>query len=295
MWQRSQLLHPATIIASVALFVSLGGVTYAAATIGTKQLKTGAVTRAKIKNRAVSASKLANNAVVTQKLATGAVTPTKLRTGAVTAGKLADGAIQPSNLQNGAVTESKLGSGAVSESKLGAGAVSESKLGAGAVTSGKLGAGAVGGAAIADGAITSGKLAAGAAVVGRGTQAVTRDEVPAGQSVTLFTLTGLGQIQAACAAGVATTSFTNSSGVAVNVQATGIDNGAPDVPFVERSNPATGATVTHTNIGTGGVESITWQVSYTDAAGVDHLVTANLSAGAALTDCVVSGEATYSG
>lgn len=285
MWQRSQLLHPATIIASIALFVSLGGVTYAAATIGTKQLKTGAVTRAKIKNRAVSASKLANNAVVTEKLATGAVTPTKLRTGAVTAGKLADGAIQTSNLQNGAVTESKLGSGAVSESK----------IGGGAVTSGKLGAGAVGTAAVADGAITAGKLAAGAAVVGRGTQEFNREQIATGQSATLFTFTGLGQIQASCAAGVATTSFTNSSGTAVNVQAAGVENGAPDAPFVERSNPSSGATVTHTNTGTGGVETITWQVSYTDTTGVDHLVTANLSLGASLLDCVVAGEASYSG
>lgn len=54
---------PSMAVALMALFVALGGTSYAAATlaknsVGTKQLKNGAVTTKKIKNHAVTASKI---------------------------------------------------------------------------------------------------------------------------------------------------------------------------------------------------------------------------------------------
>jgi hypothetical protein len=54
---------PAMIVAFVALFVALGGTSYAAATlaansVGTKQIKSSAVTAAKIKDKAVTAKKV---------------------------------------------------------------------------------------------------------------------------------------------------------------------------------------------------------------------------------------------
>ena len=54
---------PAMIVACVALFVAMGGTSYAAATlaansVGTKQLKKNAVTNAKIKNAAVTGAKV---------------------------------------------------------------------------------------------------------------------------------------------------------------------------------------------------------------------------------------------
>ncbi len=51
MTTREKLMHPATFISMAALFVALGGVSYAATKIGTAQ----------IKNRAVTDKKLANN------------------------------------------------------------------------------------------------------------------------------------------------------------------------------------------------------------------------------------------
>lgn len=266
MWQRSQLLHPATIIASIALFVSLGGVTYAAATIGTKQLKTGAVTRAKIKNRAVSASKLANNAVVTEKLATGAVTPTKLRTGAVTAGKLADGAIQTSNLQNGAVTESKLGSGAV--------------------TASKLGGGAVGTAAIADGAITAGKLAPGVAVAGTGSSSTFFKQLTNGQSLTLATIQGFGTLSTTCAAGNADSKFTSTASEPVTARRVAVRDVAN--PSVATSAVATGASVTVANAA--GDQQVTWSLAFTDAGGTAHVATVLVSNVFDGTSCQVIGQ-----
>lgn len=57
MSRREKLMHPATFISLLALFVALGGVGYAATRIGTKQLK----------NRAVTNKKLANNSVTSRK------------------------------------------------------------------------------------------------------------------------------------------------------------------------------------------------------------------------------------
>ncbi len=281
MWRKSDLLHPATIIASIALFVALGGVTYAAATIGTKQLKNGAVTRAKIKNRAVSPSKLANRAVTNEKLATNAVTPAKLRNSSVTVGKLADGAVQTSNLSTGAVSESKLGSGAVTPSKLGGGAVGTAALADGSVT----------GAKLADGAITAGKLATGTVITGRGAVTSFRRPLTDGQTATLVTLTGFGTISTTCTAGAADSQFTNQSGVPVDARRFAITNGAN--PVLATSAVGTGASVTVANAA--GNQSVTWQLGYTDAAGTEHVATVQLSNVLDGTACMVMGQAQSTG
>lgn len=54
---------PATVMAAVALFVSLGGTAWAVKQIGTNQIKNNAVTTKKIRNGAVTGGKLANGAV----------------------------------------------------------------------------------------------------------------------------------------------------------------------------------------------------------------------------------------
>jgi hypothetical protein len=71
------------IIAFVALFIALGGTSYAATTlaagsVGTKQLKRGAVTTAKLKTGAVTAAKIRTGAVTTAKVAADAVTGDKV-------------------------------------------------------------------------------------------------------------------------------------------------------------------------------------------------------------------------
>lgn len=270
MWRKSDLLHPATVIASVALFVSLGGVTYAAATIGTSQLKNGAVTRAKIKNRAVSPSKLANRAVTNQKLATNAVTPAKLRNRSVTVGKLADGAVQTSNLENGAV--------------------SESKLGAGAVTPGKLSAGAVGTAALADGAVTAAKLAPGTVITGKGSVTSFHRRMSDGQTLTVATVPGFGTLSATCTGGNATSTFTSDSASIVTVRRASLATGSQAVV----SNwIGTGATATVAN--PVGDQQVLWQLGYTDAQGTDHVATANVSNVLDGTGCYVMGQVQSTG
>src|SRR5215217_6427885 len=74
---------PALVISLIALFVSVSGVAWAAATIGTNDIKNGAVTT----------QKLHNNSVNTQKLVDGAVSAAKLQNNAVNAPKIASGAV----------------------------------------------------------------------------------------------------------------------------------------------------------------------------------------------------------
>jgi len=74
---RPRLPSPATVIALVALFVSLGGVSYAVTQIGTNQIKNGAVTSQKIRNgtirsRDVRKNSLGPHAILESKLHVGA-------------------------------------------------------------------------------------------------------------------------------------------------------------------------------------------------------------------------------
>ena len=98
MLSKERLLHPATIIAVIALLVALSGAGYAATTIGTSQLKNNAVTTPKIKNTAVTTAKLKNNAVTRAKIASNAVGTGKLANAAVTTPKIAAGAVTASQL-----------------------------------------------------------------------------------------------------------------------------------------------------------------------------------------------------
>jgi hypothetical protein len=56
-------ISPAHVIALAALFVALGGSAFAAATIGTSDIKDGAVTRDKLHNNAVNGKKVGKNSL----------------------------------------------------------------------------------------------------------------------------------------------------------------------------------------------------------------------------------------
>lgn len=93
----------ANVMASLAVFLVLGGAGAWAAKsqtqkIGSTQIKASAITTAKIKNAAVGNSKLQDGSVSTAKLADGSVA----------AAKLADGAVGNSKLANDSVTGDKV-------------------------------------------------------------------------------------------------------------------------------------------------------------------------------------------
>lgn len=125
-------LNYANVIATLALFVALGGVAVAAGlpqkSVGPKQLKRGAVTAAALKRGAVTSGKLAPKAVVAGKLGANAVLPGNLGNGIITTAKLSDGAVIASKIKNSVVTTNKLNNGAVTTAKLGDGSVTLGKL-----------------------------------------------------------------------------------------------------------------------------------------------------------------------
>jgi hypothetical protein len=125
-------LSYANVIATIALFVALGGAAIAAGlpknSVGTKQLKRGAVSTADLRRGAVTAGKIGPRAVVAGKLGANAVLPGNLGNGIISTNKLSDGAVIASKIKNGVVTTNKLNNGAVTTAKLGDGSVTLGKL-----------------------------------------------------------------------------------------------------------------------------------------------------------------------
>lgn len=75
---------PALVISLLALFVSIGGVGYAAATIGTDDIENGAVTTGKLHGNAVTSPKIANGGVSGLDIASQAVNGQKVQDNSLT-------------------------------------------------------------------------------------------------------------------------------------------------------------------------------------------------------------------
>lgn len=130
-----QRLTYANVVASIALFLALGGAAVAATalpkkSVGPKQLRPGAVRPIAIARGAVTAPKLAQRSVTVGKLGPGAVTPGNLGNGSVTSDKIAAAAVIAASIKNGVITNNKLGNEVVTTTKLGKGSVTAAKLGA---------------------------------------------------------------------------------------------------------------------------------------------------------------------
>ncbi|HVY96039.1 MAG TPA: hypothetical protein VHA54_03665 [Solirubrobacterales bacterium] len=89
---------PSLVISTIALFVSLGGSAWAVATIGSEDIRKGAVTTRKLHAGAVTAAKLRAGAVQTRHLAPRAVGGEQLADAAVGTRQLADGAVTSAKL-----------------------------------------------------------------------------------------------------------------------------------------------------------------------------------------------------
>jgi hypothetical protein len=142
MKSRLPQLSYSNVIATIALFIALGGAAVAAGlpknSVGSKQLKRGAVTAAKLKKAAVTSGKLAPKAVVAGKLGPNSVLPGNIGNGAVTSAKIGGGAVIASSIKNGVITTNKLTAKAVTTDKLAPNAVTNPILANGSVTPNKL-------------------------------------------------------------------------------------------------------------------------------------------------------------
>ena len=168
------------VIATMALFIALGGVAVAATklprnSVGTKQLKRGAVTSAKLGKKSVIAGKLGPNSVGPGNIGNGAVTTAKLGASSVIASTIKNSVVTTNKLNNEAVTAAKLGKESVTAAKLGKEAATTAKLDNESVTSAKLGKGSVTAAKLSDeigpliGTLKSGQTLRGMFNIGGGT------------------------------------------------------------------------------------------------------------------------------
>jgi hypothetical protein len=277
MFTRDRLLHPATIVAVIALLVALSGAGYAATKIGTAQLKNNAVTTPKIKNAAVNAAKLKNNAVTSAKLASGAVAAADIGNNAVTGPKIA----------NDAVTAAKIAGGAVGTNALAAGSVDSGKLGNGSVSGEKLGPNAVTGPKIAGGTITAANIAPGQVVTGKGNFLAATQVFPTtAVDSPILTVPGVGVLRVTCTApGTTAISFLNASGAAAEAIAWGVlDTTATSQQTGLANNVATAPLSSAAALG------LDYQVSFVKA-GVLQVLTAEVSAGPSAAGCIVSASA----
>jgi hypothetical protein len=143
----------ANVIASLALFVALGGSAVAAGlaknSVGPNQLKKGAVAASKLAKQAVTSGKIAPKAVVAGKLGPNAVLPGNLGAGIIDSSKISAGAVTAEKIKNNVVTGNKLTNASVTSQKIAANGVATTNLAEKAVTTAKLN----------DGAVTAAKLA----------------------------------------------------------------------------------------------------------------------------------------
>jgi hypothetical protein len=125
-------LNYANVVATIALFVALGGAAVAAGlpknSVGPKQIKVGAVTARALHRGAVTSGKIAPKAVTAGKLGANAVLPGNLGDGIISTNKLADSAVIAAKIRNGSVTTNKLNNAAVTTPKLADGSVTLGKL-----------------------------------------------------------------------------------------------------------------------------------------------------------------------
>jgi hypothetical protein len=132
----------ANVIASLALFIALGGAAVAAGlprnSVGPKQIKKGAVTARAIRKGAVTAGKLGPFAVLPSNLGNGIIDKSKISAGAVTAEKIANNTVTTNKLNNNAVTSQKIAVNGVAATNIAEGAVTAPKLGKASVTAEKL-------------------------------------------------------------------------------------------------------------------------------------------------------------
>jgi hypothetical protein len=137
----------ANVIASLALFIALGGSALAAGlaknSVGPNQLKKGAVKANKIAKQAVTSGKIAPKAVTAGKLGPNAVLPGNLGAGIIDSSKIAAGAVTAEKIKNNVVTTNKITNGAVTNQKIAANGVLTANLAEKAVTTAKLNEGAV--------------------------------------------------------------------------------------------------------------------------------------------------------
>jgi hypothetical protein len=126
----------ANVMATIAVFVALGGTSIAAVSlsknsVGAKQIKRNAVRAPEVNRNAVGASELRANAVAGGDVADGSLGTLDLADSSINAGKLADNAVIASKLADNAVGPLEIATSGVGTSEVADGSLGEADLQAG--------------------------------------------------------------------------------------------------------------------------------------------------------------------
>jgi hypothetical protein len=105
----------ANVTAALALFIALGGTSYAAArnSIGSAEIRTGAVGKSEIRTGGVGKSEIRTGAVSASELRRNGVGPSEVRAGAVGPTELRDDAVGPQHLADNAVGTAAIANGTI--------------------------------------------------------------------------------------------------------------------------------------------------------------------------------------
>ena len=156
---------PAMVVALLALFISLGGSAFAAFSlpknsVGTKQLKNGAVTGAKLNNNAVTSSKVKDHSLLAKDFAAGQL-PAGPQGASGPAGGDLTGSYPNPQIASGAVSNGKLQNSSLTIAA-GNGLTGGGSVPLGGTTALGVANGGIGTAQLADTSVTTSKFAAGA-------------------------------------------------------------------------------------------------------------------------------------
>ncbi len=159
MTARLRRVHPATLIALLALFVAVGGPAEAARLINGKTIRKGTVRGRQIKDRSlttrdlsvgtrrslratpagsVGASQIRNGAVSLDKLAPNSVTGNQVFDHSLSAVDLLHDTLSAAEIAPNAITNSEIATNAVTKSDIATGAVGQAEIGAAAVGTGEI-------------------------------------------------------------------------------------------------------------------------------------------------------------
>lgn len=113
----------ANVTAAAALFVALGGTSYAAInlpanSVGTREIRTGGVGKAEIQTGGIGSAEVRTGAIGKSEIRKGGVGASELHTDSVRTPEIKSGAVKTDELDNGAVTGDKIADGSVGMAKL---------------------------------------------------------------------------------------------------------------------------------------------------------------------------------
>ena len=131
-------LSYSNVVATVALFVALGGGAWALSknSVGSRELEKGAVRSSELENGTIKGKDVKSETLGGTQIEDGSLSAAELGDGAVGSGEIADGAVGSSKVPNNAVGASEIAGGAVGSSEIAANAVGSGKVANGSLTGG---------------------------------------------------------------------------------------------------------------------------------------------------------------